>query len=157
MTVRLTREGYEKLKEELKYLKTVKRQEVIKALAEARAHGDLRENAEYESAKAAQHNLETRIAELQGKLMDVSIIDHEAIDKDKAYLGATVSLRDVAKGKELKYMLVSKEEADFKSGRISSDSPVGRQLLGKKVGDVVEMVIPAGKAIYKILKIERGS
>lgn len=157
MTVRLTREGYEKLKEELKYLKTVKRQEAIKALAEARAHGDLRENAEYESAKAVQHNLETRIAELQGNLMDVSIIDHDAIDKDKVYLGATVLLQDVAKGKELKYMLVSKEEADFKSGRISSDSPVGRQLLGKKVGDVVEMVIPAGKTVYKVLKIERGS
>ncbi len=157
MTVRLTREGYEKLKEELRYLKAVKRQEVIKALAEARAHGDLRENAEYESAKAAQHNLETRIAELQFKLMDVSIIDDHAIDKDKVYLGATVYLREVEKGKDLKYMLVSKEEADLKAGKISSDSPVGRQLLGKKAGDIVEIVIPVGKATYKVLKIERGS
>lgn len=156
MTVRLTREGYEKLKQELQHLKTVKRPEVIKALAEARAHGDLRENAEYDSAKAAQHNLEKRIGELESQLVDVAIIDSDQIDKDKAYLGATVFLRDVAQGKELKYMLVSKEEADFKAGKISSDSPVGHQLLGKKVGDVVEVVIPAGRTTYKILKIERG-
>ncbi len=155
MTIRLTRQGYEKLKEELRYLKTVKRKEVIKDLAEARAHGDLRENAEYESAKQAQHNLESRISELQLQLMDVEMIDNDAIDKDKVYLGATVYLKDLAKGTEIQYMLVSKEEADFKMGKISSDSPVGRHLLGKKVGDVVEVVIPAGKTSYKVLKIER--
>jgi transcription elongation factor GreA len=157
MPVRLTREGYEKMKEELQFLKSVKRQEVIKALAEARAHGDLRENAEYDAAKAAQHSLETRIAELQSQLMEVAIIDDGAIDKDKVYLGATVYLQDVDRGKELKYMLVSKEEADFKVGKISSDSPVGRQILGKQVGDIVEIVIPAGKTTYKILKIVRGA
>lgn len=156
MAVRLTKAGYEKLKEELKYLKTVKRQEVIKDLAAARAHGDLRENAEYDSAKQAQHNLESRISELQGKLADVSIIDEDSMDKDKAYLGATVYLQDVEKGREVKYMLVSKEEADFKAGKISSDSPVGRQLLGKKVGEIAEIMIPAGTTRYKILKIERG-
>ncbi len=156
MAVRLTKEGYEKLREELKYLKSVKRQEVIKAISEARAHGDLRENAEYDSAKQAQHNLETRISELEVKLADVSIIDEDSMDKDKVYLGATVHLQDVEKGREVKYMLVSKEEADFKAGKISSDSPVGHQLLGKKVGDIAEIVIPAGTTHYKILKIERG-
>jgi len=156
MAVRLTKEGYEKLKEELKYLKTVKRQEVIKAISEARAHGDLRENAEYDSAKQAQHNLETRILELQLKLADVSIIDEASMDKNTVYLGATVLLQDVERNREVKYMLVSKEEADLKSGKISSDSPVGRQLLGKKVGDIAEIVIPAGTTRYKVLKIERG-
>jgi|SRR3989338_819122 len=156
MAVRLTKEGYEKLKEELKYLKTVKRQEIIKAISEARAHGDLRENAEYDSAKQAQHNLETRILELQLKLADVSIIDEASMDKNTVYLGATVLLQDVERNREVKYMLVSKEEADLKSGKISSDSPVGRQLLGKKVGDIAEIVIPAGTTRYKVLKIERG-
>lgn len=156
MAVRLTKEGYEKLKEELKYLKTVKRQEIIKAISEARAHGDLRENAEYDSAKQAQHNLETRILELQIKLADVSIIDEASMDKNTVYLGATVLLQDVERNREVKYMLVSKEEADLKSGKISSDSPVGRQLLGKKVGDIAEIVIPAGTTRYKVLKIERG-
>lgn len=156
MAVRLTKEGYEKLREELKYLKSVKRQEVIKAISEARAHGDLRENAEYDSAKQAQHNLETRIAELEMQLADVAIIDESAMDKDKVYLGATVFLQDVERGREVKYMLVSKEEADFKAGKISSDSPVGRQLLGKGVGEIAEIVIPAGTTRYKVLKIERG-
>lgn len=156
MAIRLTKEGYEKLREELKYLKSVKRQEVIKAISEARAHGDLRENAEYDSAKQAQHNLETRIAELEMQLADVAIIDEASMDKDKVYLGATVFLQDVERGREVKYMLVSKEEADFKAGKISSDSPVGRQLLGKAVGEIAEIVIPAGTTRYKVLKIERG-
>ena len=134
----------------------MKRQEIIKAISEARAHGDLRENAEYDSAKQAQHNLETRILELQIKLADVSIIDEASMDKNTVYLGATVLLQDVERNREVKYMLVSKEEADLKSGKISSDSPVGRQLLGKKVGDIAEIVIPAGTTRYKVLKIERG-
>lgn len=155
MTVRLTREGYEKLMAELQRLKRVRRPEVIKALAEARAHGDLRENAEYDAAKLAQHQLESRISELQSQLIDVQIIDDAPIEKDKAYLGATLHLKDLEKGGDLMYMLVSKEEADFKAGKISVESPVGRHLLGKKAGDVVEVVIPAGKMKYKILKIER--
>ncbi len=156
MAVRLTKEGYEKLREELKYLKSFKRQEVIKAISEARAHGDLRENAEYDSAKQSQHNLETRISELEIKLADVSLIDEDSMDKNTVYLGATVFLQDVERNREVKYMLVSKEEADLKVGKISSDSPVGRQLLGKKVGDTAEIIIPAGTTRYKVLKIERG-
>ena len=136
-------------------MKTVKRREVIKAIAEARAHGDLRENAEYESAKAAQHNLEMRISQLETQLSDVAIIDDTHMDKDKAFLGAILHLKELGKGTDLKYMLVSKEEADLKAGKISTESPVGRQLLGKKAGDVVEVAIPAGKMRYKILKIER--
>ena len=155
MPVRLTKEGFQKLKDELNYLKGPKRQEVIKALAEARAHGDLRENAEYDAAKEAQRSLEGRVAQLQMQLTDVEVIDDSQMDKDKVYLGATVYLQDLNKGTEIKYMLVSKEEADFKAGKISSDSPVGRQVLGKKVDDMVEVVIPAGKITYKILKIER--
>lgn len=155
MLVRLTRAGFEKMKAELKHLKTVKRPEIIKALAEARAHGDLSENAEYDSAKEAQHQLEIRISELESKLMDVQILDDQAIDKDKVYLGAKVSLKDLDKGKEILYTIVSKEEADFKTGKISFESPVGKQLLGKKPGDIVEIVIPAGKMRYEVMKIDR--
>ncbi|HNV86214.1 MAG TPA: transcription elongation factor GreA [Candidatus Omnitrophota bacterium] len=155
MTVRLTREGFEKLKQELTFLKSTKRKEVIKALAEARAHGDLSENAEYDAAKEAQQQLEARIAELDSKLAEVEIIDGADIDKDTVYLGATVSLTDLNKNAEVRYMLVSKEEADFSAGKISIDSPVGRGLLGKKAGEVAEIVIPAGKLRYQVLKIER--
>jgi transcription elongation factor GreA len=155
MPVRLTREGFEKMIAELKHLKRVKRPEIIKALAEARAHGDLSENAEYDSAKEAQHQLEIRISELESRLTDVQILDDQAIDKDKVYLGAKVSLKDLDKGKEILYTIVSKEEADFKAGKISAESPVGKQLLGKKPGDVVEIVIPAGKMRYEVMKIDR--
>jgi len=155
MTVRLTRAGFEKMKQELTFLKTTKRREVIKALSEARAHGDLSENAEYDAAKEAQQQLESRIAELDSKLAEVEIIDGADIDKDTVYLGATVHLMDLNKNTETRYMLVSKEEADFSAGRISIDSPVGRGLLGKKVGDAAEIIIPAGKLRYQVLKIER--
>jgi len=155
MAINLTREGFEKLKKELEELKTVKRPEIIDALAKARAHGDLSENAEYDAAKEAQGLLESRIAELETKLSDVVIIDDADIDKDKVYLGASVELKDVDKNREVKYIIVSKEEADFKEGKISAESPVGRALLGKKVGEMAEVQLPAGKTRYTILKIKR--
>lgn len=155
MVVRLTKQGLEKLQEELKYLKTVKRREVIEAIATARAKGDLRENAEYDAAREAQGFLEKRIAELSDQLSHVDIIDESKMDHSKAFLGATVSLKDLNNDKDLTYILVSKEEADFKAGRISVDSPVGRALLGKSVGETVEAKIPAGTLKYKIEKISR--
>lgn len=155
MVVRLTKQGLEKLQEELKYLKTVKRREVIEAVATARAKGDLRENAEYDAAKEAQGLLEKRIAELSDQLTHVDIIDESKMDQSKAFIGATVCLKDLNNNKDLTYMLVSKEEADLKAGRISTVSPVGKALLGKSVGETVEVKIPAGTLKYKIEKISR--
>lgn len=155
MPVHLTREGFEKLKEDLSYLRTVKRKEIVKALSEARAHGDLSENAEYDAAKEAQAQLELRIAELETKLSDVRIIDEERMEKDKAYIGAILTLKDLDKKTTLRYMIVSKEEASLSAGKISVESPVGRALLGRKPGDVVEITIPAGKLRYQIEKLER--
>ena len=156
MVVHLTRQGLEKLQAELKYLKTVKRREVIEAIATARAKGDLRENAEYDAAREAQGFLEKRIAELSDQLSHVDIIDESKIDQSKAFLGAAVSLKDLNNNKDLTYVLVSKEEADFKAGRISTDSPVGKALLGKSAGETVEVKIPAGTLKYKIEKISRS-
>ena len=156
MVVHLTQQGLEKLQAELKYLKTVKRREVIEAIATARAKGDLRENAEYDAAREAQGFLEKRIAELSDQLSHVDIIDESRIDQSKAFLGAAVSLKDLNNNKDLTYVLVSKEEADFKAGRISTDSPVGKALLGKSAGETVEVKIPAGTLKYKIEKISRS-
>ena len=155
MATKLTQQGYEKLHNELRELKTVKRREVIRALAEARAHGDLRENAEYEAAKEAQAHLEHRIAQLETNLSDVVIIDRAGIDPTKVYLGAPVTLTDLTNKRELQYTMVSKEEADFSNGKISIESPVGRALLGKGVGDTVDITVPAGQLKYKIEQITR--
>lgn len=155
MVVRLTRKGLEKLQQDLHYLRTVKRKEIIEAIARAREKGDLRENAEYDAAKEAQAYLEKRISELTDQLADVQIIDESRMDSDKAFIGATVHLVDTDKKTPLRYVLVAKEEADFKAGRISVDSPVGRALLGKAVGETVEVKIPAGMLRYRVEKIAR--
>ena len=155
MSIKLTRAGFEKLRDELKYLRTTKRKEIIKALAKARAHGDLSENAEYDSAKNEQALLEKRIAELQNTLSTASILDDDRIDASKAFLGATVTVLNMLKDKELQYMLVSKEEADMGAGKISIDSPVGKALLGKEIGAEVQVNIPAGTLRFKIVNIQR--
>ncbi|MBI4431493.1 MAG: transcription elongation factor GreA [Candidatus Omnitrophica bacterium] len=155
MVVRLTKQGLEKLQQELNYLKTVKRREAIEAIARAREKGDLRENAEYDAAKEAQGHLEKRIAELSDQLSRVDIIDESRMDQSKAFIGATVALKDMDNGKQLTYVLVSKEEADFKAGRISIDSPVGKALLGKGAGETVEVKIPAGTLKYKVENVSR--
>ena len=155
MATKLTEEGYEKLRGELEYLQTTKRQEIIRAIAAARAHGDLSENAEYDAAKNEQALLEKRISELDATLSNAVILDESNIDSSKAYLGATLTIHDITKDKELCYMLVSKEEASFNEGKISIDSPVGKALLGKEINDEVEVSIPAGIFRYKIKKIER--
>ncbi|MDP3731880.1 MAG: transcription elongation factor GreA [Candidatus Omnitrophota bacterium] len=153
--VYLTQGGYQKLFEELQLLKTVKRRQISKAIGEARAHGDISENAEYDAAKDAQAFNEKRIAELEGKLSRVRIIDDINIPKDEVLIGATVKLKDLDSGEELEYALVSELEADYAQGKISVTSPVGSGLLGHKENEVVEIKIPAGLLKYKILKISR--
>ena len=153
--VYLTREGYEKLKQELEYLETTKRREIAKALAHARSLGDLKENAEYDAAKNEQAHCEKKIAELKDKLTRVKILDSRDVPTDQVYLGAKVSLIDIDTDEEFEYMLVSKEEADYEAGKISLDSPVGNALLQKKVNDVVEIKVPAGILKYKIVSITR--
>ncbi len=155
MGAKLTKEGYEKLKKELEYLQTTKRREVVAAIAAAREHGDLRENAEYDAAKNEQALLEKRITELSDILADAVVIDNSMIDSSKALLGAKLTILDMKRNKELKYTLVGSEEANFKEGKISVDSPVGKGLLGKSEGEEVEINIPAGMLKFKIIKIER--
>jgi transcription elongation factor GreA len=153
--VYLTRQGYEKMREELEYLKTKKRRNISAEIKKAREHGDISENAEYDAAKEAQAANEARIAEIEGKLQHVRIIDNENIPKDEALIGATVELKDLDSGEEIKYMLVSEEEADYDQGKISVTSPVGKGLLGHKEKETVEIEIPAGILKYKIIKISR--
>ena len=153
--VYLTNEGYKKLRSELEKLQKVERPIVIKALSAAREFGDLSENAEYAAAKEKQLHLERRIAEIHDKLTRSEIIDESQMPKDKAYLGATVTLKDEANGNEVTYMLVSTDEADFSENKISTESPVGKAMLGKKVGEKVEATVPAGNLSYKILAIDR--
>ena len=153
--VTLTREGREKLCAELEYLKNEKRREIAKALAEARAHGDLSENAEYDAAKEAQAMNEKKIAQLEDTLIGARIIDDKAVPKDQALLGATVKVKHQTNGEEYDYMLVSEEEADLDENKISVSSPVGKAMLGHKVGDTVRIQVPAGEVLYKITEIRR--
>lgn len=150
----LTQEGYEKLAGELEHLKTVKRRQLSKAVGEARAHGDISENAEYDAAKDAQAHNEKRIMELEDKLARVRILDKN-IPQDEVLIGATVKLKDMDTEEELEYTLVSELEADFNQGKISITSPVGSSLLGHKENEVVEIKIPAGILKYKIIRISR--
>ncbi len=151
----LTREGYEKLVEELNLLKTKKRREVARQLEHARALGDLRENAEYETAKEAKHQLESRIASLESRLAGAQIVDPKELPQDKAYLGTTLELKNLDSGEIIRYTLVAQDEADFSKGRISVTSPIGKGLLGKKPSDVAEIQIPAGKVKFRVLQLIR--
>lgn len=151
----LTREGYEKLMHELEGLKTTRRRELSRAVAQARAHGDISENAEYDAAKDAQALNEKKIAELEGKLSQVRIIENENIPADQVLIGATVLLKDLASNEEFSYTFVSEEESDYAQGKISISSPIGSGLFGHKVGETVEIKVPAGILKYKIIKISR--
>lgn len=153
--VYLTHEGFEKLRKELEQLQNVKRREISKAIAEARAHGDLSENAEYTYAKEAQALNEKKIAELEDKLSRAKLIDESAMSKDEILIGAKVKLKDLDSGEELEYALVSEEEADYSSGKISVTSPVGEALIGHKENETVQIKVPAGTLRYKIIKITR--
>ena len=151
----LTQEGFEKLSAELNFLKTKKRREVAGQLEFARGLGDLRENAEYETAKEAKHQLEIRIGELEAKLGNAKIVDLSNLPTDKVLLGAVVDLKNLITGDKIRYILVTADESDFSKNRISITSPIGKGLVGKAVGDVAEIVIPAGKVKFEILKIAR--
>jgi len=151
----LTKEGYEKLRKKLEYLKTVLRGELSKEIGIARKHGDLKENSEYDAAKNAQGLNEAKIFELESKLSNGRIIDYEDIPTDKVLIGAIVKLKDLDSGEKIQYTLVSELEADFSEGKISVSSPVAQSLLGHKENETVEIKIPAGILRYKILKISR--
>lgn len=150
----MSQEGYEKLVNELENLKTIKRRQLAKAVGEARLHGDISENAEYDAARDAQAHNEKQIVELEDKLARVRILDKN-ISSDEVLIGATVKLKDMDTDEELEYMLVSELEADYNQGKISVSSPVGQGLLGHKAGQVAEIKIPAGILKYKIIKISR--
>lgn len=153
--VYLTKEGYEKIRSELERLQTKERPIVIKAISTAREFGDLSENAEYHAAKERQAFLESKIAELSDKLLRSEIIDERKMPKDKAYLGATVKLKDLKSNQEIEYTLVSTDESDFEQNKISTQSPIGRALLGKGIGEQVEAKVPVGTLHYEILSISR--
>ncbi|GAQ95623.1 transcription elongation factor GreA [Thermodesulfovibrio aggregans] len=149
----MTPEGYEKLKEELDRLIKVERPAIIKAIAEARAHGDLSENAEYHAAREKQSFIEGRIQELQAKLSRAYVIDPAKINQDKVAFGAKVRVVDIDTGEEKEFHLVGPEEADVKNGKISITSPVGKALIGKEVGDQVTIKAPARVINYEIISI----
>ncbi len=153
--VYLTKDGYEKIRKELVRLRTKERPSVIKAISLAREFGDLSENAEYHAAKERQTFIENKIMKIEEKLVHSEIIDESRIPKDKAYLGAKVTLKDKKTGKEIQYTLVSTDEADFEENKISTQSPVGRAMLGKGVGEEIEAKVPVGTLRYKILSITR--
>ncbi len=153
--VYLTRAGFIKLQTQLESLKTTERQKIAKAIGEARAQGDISENAEYDAAKEAQAHNEAKIAELEGKLSNVRIIEDEKIASDKVYIGAIVTLQDLDNDEELTYMLVSPEEASYEENKISVFSPIGKGLLSHKAGETLEIKVPAGTLRYKIKKIKR--
>jgi transcription elongation factor GreA len=150
----LTQEGYERLASELEHLKTVKRRQLSKAVGEARSHGDISENAEYDAARDAQAHNEKQIMELENKLAQVRILDKN-IPSDEVLIGATVKLRDMDTQEDLEYTLVAELEADYNQGKISVTSPVGQGLLGHKENEIAEIKIPAGILKYKIIKISR--
>lgn len=151
----LTQSGYEKLQEELERFKGPRRREVAQQLAKARAMGDLSENAEYDAAKEAQAHLEKRIRELEDKLSRARIIEHENIASDKVYIGAKVSLRDMDTQDEMEYVMVAPPEANYEENKISIESPIGKSLMGHVVGDEIQIQVPAGILVYRILKISR--
>jgi len=152
--VPMTAEGYQALDEELRRLKTVERPSVISAISEARAHGDLSENAEYHSAKDRQGWIEGQIAEIEDRLARAQVIDVSKLSGSQVKFGATVTVVDEDTEEEGRYQIVGEHEADVKAGRLSVTSPLSRAMIGKEVGDVVEVNTPGGVKAYEILKIE---
>ncbi len=153
--IRLTRIGYDKLKADYEELTTKKRREIARALEHARAFGDLKENAEYDAAKNAQALNEKRISELSDRLSRAELLDDSDLAKDVILIGASAKLRDLESDDEFEYTFVSAEEADYAANKISISSPIGQTLLGHKVGDEVQIRVPAGILKYKVLKISR--
>jgi transcription elongation factor GreA len=152
----MTKECYEKLKEELAYLKKVERSKNIKEIEEARGHGDLSENAEYHAAKERQSFIEGKIQEIQGKLTHAQVIDTSKLSGEKVVFGAKVKLRHVDSDEIKTYTLVGADEADIKNGKISVQSPVGKSLIGHIIGDKVNIKTPTRDIEYEILEINFG-
>jgi transcription elongation factor GreA len=153
-TIPLTRRGADKLKDELQRLKSVDRHAVIQAIAEARAQGDLSENAEYEAAKDKQGFIEGRILEIEGKLAAAQIIDPAKLNAEgRVVFGSTVDLEEEASGAQVTYQIVGDDEADLKQGLISISSPIARALIGKEAGDVAEVQAPGGVKSYEVIEV----
>ncbi len=148
-----TEEGLQKMKDELQQLKTVERKAATQAIVDARDKGDLSENAEYDAAREAQALLELRIAKLEDVIANARIVDETQLDLSKVSILTTVKIKNAANGAVMKYTLVAENEADLKSGKISVDSPIGKALLGKKVGEKVDVQVPAGKMTLEISEI----
>ena len=155
--VPMTIEGAERLKAELHRLRTIERPAVIQAIAEARSHGDLSENADYDAAKERQGFIEGRIAEVESKLASAQVIDPASIDADgRVVFGATVDLEDAESGDKVTYRIVGDDEADIKHGKISVSSPIARALIGKSEGDTADVQAPGGVRSYEILAVRYG-
>lgn len=153
-TIPMTPVGHQRLQEELKQLMRVERPKVVQDIAEARDHGDLSENAEYDAAKNRQGFVEGRIAEINGKMAYAQVIDVTEIDSDKVIFGTTVKLFDVESESESTYRIVGQDEADIKQGLISINSPVAKALIGHRVDDEVHIRVPSGMRIYEIIDIQ---
>ncbi|MCL4161490.1 UNVERIFIED_CONTAM: hypothetical protein GTU68_031182 [Idotea baltica] len=151
-----TPEGLKKLRDELNHLKDVERPKASQAIAEARDKGDLSENAEYDAAKEAQGLLELKISKMEETLSNARLIDESQLDTSKVLVLSTVKLKNQQNGMEMKYTLVAESEADLKNGKISVSSPIGKGLLGKKVGDTAEITVPNGTLKFDILEISRN-
>ena len=149
----ITKEGYEALKKELEHLKTVERPGNIKAIEEARAHGDLSENAEFHAAKDRQGFIEGRIGELSYKLTNSDIIDPANLPKDRAVFGSRVVVENIDTGESLEYQLVGPDESDIGKGRISVVSPLGKSLIGRRTGDEITVQVPGGRRSYELVEI----
>lgn len=150
-----TVEGLKRLKAELNHLRDIERPKASEAIAEARDKGDLSENAEYDAAKEAQGLLEMKIAKLEATLANARLIDESQLDTSKVLVLSTVKLKNQNNGMEMKYKLVAESEADLKTGRISVNSPIGKGLLGKKIGETAEITVPNGTLKFEILEITR--
>ena len=150
-----TAEGLKKLKDELEQLKSVERPKASQAIAEARDKGDLSENAEYDAAKEAQGLLEMKISKMEELYSNARLIDESQLDISKALVLSTVKIKNQANGMEMKYTLVAESEADLKTGKISVTSPIGKGLLGKKVGEIAEITVPNGTLKFELLEISR--
>ena len=150
-----TEEGLQNLKDELKELESVERPKISQQIAEARDKGDLSENAEYDAAKEAQGMLEMKISKLEATLSNARLIDESQLDLSKVLVLSKVTIKNLNNQMQLKYTLVAESEADLKSGKISVNSPIGKGLLGKKVGEIAEVIVPNGTIKFEIISIER--
>jgi transcription elongation factor GreA len=151
--VPITKQGYESLKQELEHLKAVERPKNIRAIEEARSHGDLSENAEFSAAKERQAFIVTRLSELSYKLSNADIIDPDKITKDRAVFGCMVVLENTDTGENVEYQLVGPDESNIKAGRISVSSPLGKLIIGKKPGDEIVLQAPGGQRRYELIEI----